>query len=244
LGKLKYNIFGSEDSTDLDIMFFLDNLPDTVEESKSLCKILDSYYLAEKEIKDREVNSNIAVVKVGSINQCFKGTVDEVNNMILQTYSFHKQDHPLQVSIPMKRNIPVKIYRSLRIMLTFLSRTSYRSSVKAALKSSSLFGKVSVLKAVPFDVVVKEGLEKVTPIEFAKVSAFQIGQCLGLLNGVELYTKNQISYYYRALAPALRRDERVEESIKMVEMEKDILLENICDLLCKGTYNIEQFKEN
>lgn len=248
---IQFNFFGSADSVDLDVMLFLDELPPTIEECKNFCKGFDENYPAEMCLPHdfwvmadgKKVNSNLAVVRDGVVEKCFKGTEDEVNNMLLLTYAFHKQRHGPKVVIPVKRNIPVKIYRALRIMLTFLSRTSQREWVKAALKSDDVRQKVYHLGNMPFEAMIKEDLKKVTPAELLKTSAFQIGQCLGLLDGLELYTKRQIAFHYKTLAGALARDEDTEGSAKAVDTLRCSLLASVVNMIDAGMYRVEEFKE-
>ena len=60
----KFQIFGSENSTDYDVMVFVDEILD-VESSHILCKEYDTK-LAET-LNDKPLNSNLAVVKDGLI---------------------------------------------------------------------------------------------------------------------------------------------------------------------------------
>lgn len=39
------------------------------------------------------MNCNLVVVNDGILVDCFKGTVDELNNAILYTYGLHKQEN-------------------------------------------------------------------------------------------------------------------------------------------------------
>jgi chloramphenicol O-acetyltransferase len=128
-------------------------------------------------------------------------------------------------------------------MLTFLSRTSKRKEVKAALKSKNVYDKMQTLESIDFIEIIKEDMKKVKPVEFLKTAAFQIGQCLGLLDGFELYTKNQIAFYYESLEPALKRKMNIEESVVDVERLKNSLITETFISLANRRYEVAQFEE-
>ena len=73
----KFQIFGSENSTDYDVMVFVDEILD-VESSHRLCKEHD-LELA-KILTDKPLNSNLAIIKDGFVVDVFKGVVSEENH--------------------------------------------------------------------------------------------------------------------------------------------------------------------
>ena len=116
-------IHGSEDSTDVDVVYVVDELPDKAE-----CKRFCS--------EDSNENRNLITIKDGAVIEVYKGTVDEVNNALLSTYGLHEQSYPLLVKKHVERIPPLKYVRGVRIILSHLSRSQYRERVKKALRSN------------------------------------------------------------------------------------------------------------
>jgi hypothetical protein len=199
----KYQIFGSENSTDLDVVFFIDKIPSTVFEAAELCK----YYGAEYEnfnLNDKAINPNIAVLQEGVLTDVFKGTSDELNNALFYTYCYHEQNYVNSISSVLKRDVNLKFLRCARMILAFLSKTIYRTNIKQAL-NSTILTKLQVLKEI--DLTILTNLGKGTNlIDTKKSLAFQLGQTLLLDKGIEVYTKNGIISHILEVDPYLMRD--------------------------------------
>jgi hypothetical protein len=190
---MKFNVFGSKSSRDRDVLVYIESLP-SLEECKSLSKRMDSE-ISGLYPDGKEVNTNLAVVTDGAISEVFKGTVDEVNNSVFVTYCDHEQKFPLLISL--------KTLRAARISLSLYSRTDYRPQVKSALKGN-LVDKLDVLKLVDFSCRTEFG-KKGSDADVYKNVAFQLGQVLGLKQGIELYSKEAISSLFADLTSALNR---------------------------------------
>lgn len=208
-----YQIFGSEDSTDLDVCFFVDEIGSIVH-SKSVLDKLESDFVMSL---GREVNGNLAVVKDGELLSCFKGTPDELNNALYLTYSLHQQDFPAQIKRLVKRDVYAKIVRCNRTIISYLSRTAIRKEVKAVLHKSEqdklLFLQGLVL--IDYDDFKKNG----SKVDVYKSFAFQLGQTIGLLEGKELYTKSGIGKCYPVLKSYLNREKQSGEELdKMIKL--------------------------
>ena len=80
---IEHQIFGSEDSTDYDILCFVDSIPQ-IHKAHDIIKKFNSD-LSEI-YTDKELNCNMAVERGGKIIQVFKGTADEVNNSAFLTW--------------------------------------------------------------------------------------------------------------------------------------------------------------
>ncbi len=187
-------VHGSEDSLDTDVYYVFDEMPD-FNECKKFCS------------EDSTENRNIICVKDGYVSDCFIGTVDEVNNSLFYTYSLHKQDYPLLVKAPVKRDVYKKDIRAVRGILSTVSRTQYRSIVKGALKGS-WFDRLNALSCIDFNTIDFDNLDKNHNGKDAlKVIAFQFGQAIGLHEGCEFYTKSSIAKKYEDLKPFLYRQE-------------------------------------
>jgi hypothetical protein len=215
--KMIFNFFGSEDSKDYDVMFFLNKLPNSIEK----CHLLTEYfnwYLFENGYFDKPVNSNICVNENGIVKEVFKGSIDEVNNMLYFTYKNHKQIYSDKIDKLVERNKQDKINRTVRVLLTFISRTYLRDEVKKALYSEDLNLRISVLSKFDFSVLNENEIDtKVCHSDYWKVLAFQLGQTLLLLDGIEAYSKNEILSCYPLLFNHLKRKEISNIDKKYIE---------------------------
>ena len=167
---------GSENSLDRDAYVIVPE-PMSIQDAKSLCE----QYPA--------LNANIITVDNGQVSWCYKGTVDECNNSILDTYKLHQQIHKNPVDRTMERDYATKFLRTIRGLLSYNSRTEHRAFVKSALRSNDLYEKLEVLKNIDLTEI-KDFGKKDTNINAYKFFAFQLGQSRALLeDNVELFTK-------------------------------------------------------
>lgn len=187
-------IHGSEDSTDIDVHYVFDKMP-TFQECKEFC---DS---------DKSENRNIITIENGIVTSCYKGTIDEINNALIETYPLHKQEYPLLVECKVERDKVLKYIRAVRIILSYLSHTIYRKQIKSALKGTweeriKTLEEIDLTK-IDFDSLAKHN----NKLDVLKIIAFQIGQCWGLIGDVEYYTKYSIAQDYPFLKRYLYRKE-------------------------------------
>ena len=221
-----YYIFGSESSLDLDVLVLIDQMP-SLEDAKKLCNTFNE---SLKSISLKKVNSNLGILKNEKLSSIFKGTVDEVNNSIIDTYHLHKQIHPLLITSRITRDKEAKVLRSMRGILSFLSRTQYREAVKESLKKD-LLHKLSTLQKIDLSNPLE--LTKYPQTDVYKTIAFQMGQCQALLEDVELYTKESIADRYPELKLFLFRD--VNANLQDLERSKQAFLQQIVGYLPKMT---------
>lgn len=219
----RFQIFGSENSLDYDVMVFVDQIPEIIDQSHTLCKMYDAKL--SKVLTDKPLNCNLAVVEEGFVVKVFKGTPDEVNNALFYTYDFHTQYHPLLIKEPVIREYDMKILRAYRNILSFFSRSHLRTIIKPALKGD-LKGKIPVMKMIDFEVMKDFPGKKESIKDIYKVMAFQFGQLFSLVDGFEKdsYTKNGIIKNYTDLAPMLRREELCEKDYKTLNIYLDRLI--------------------
>jgi|GEM_PF-1210602 len=218
---IKY-IHGSEDSIDLDIYYVFDEMPE-FKECQEFCS-------------SKIENRNIIVIQNGIVVECFKGPTDEVNNSLLDTYNLHQQECPLLITKRLPRDVLIKDLRALRGMISYLSRTEYRTIVKKALKGN-FTDRLNVMKNVNFNVLLEQELSKTFNLkDILKVYAFQLGQSLGLHREKELYTKTDIANEFSKLQPFLYRqnDFNLNDLVDYIEMFIDIL----------EAYNVEELDNN
>lgn len=217
-------VHGSEDSIDLDVYYVMDSLPSFFE-----CQKFCFANPAE--------NRNIIVIEDGIVAQCFKGTVDEINNGLIATYPLHSQDYPLLVTRKVKRDVGLKIIRVLRCLLSYCSRSQYREQVKAALKSSDWAQKVRTLNSINFLKIKDYG--KAPLAEVYKVFAFQLGQINALIyEGKELYTKSAVAAEFPELRPFLYREQHIDS-----DTVSRFLFETIGGFAEYLTYNIYSYTQ-
>ncbi|MEM1009353.1 MAG: hypothetical protein AAGJ35_10135, partial [Myxococcota bacterium] len=210
MANVPFQFFGSASSQDLDAAFFVPQIG-SIETAAAMCK-LGSAHLRELGFCDRPINTNLAVSgRGGHLVQVFKGTTDELNNALLATYPLHEQRYPNQVGVRLRRDLDLKILRCARKLLSFFTRTTLRVPVKLALKSdlSAQLQLLSEIQLHDFDDFGKKG----TPVEFGKAAAFQLGQTLALVEGVECYTKEAIADRYPALTDSIRRDANADTAL-------------------------------
>jgi F0F1-type ATP synthase delta subunit len=201
-----FYIFGSEDSQDYDVLVSVDHIPQNIDEAHNICKYYNDK-LSSTLLPDKELNCNLGVFEDGRLVKVFKGTVDELNNVIYYTYDNHKQFYPNPITEPINRDVDEKILRVARFIITFYSRTELRSQIKAALRGD-LKLKLQVLKQINFVDMVDFPGKKEKFEDIYKVLAFQFGQVFSLVDGFESdsYTKNGILKNYPDLKNFLKRN--------------------------------------
>lgn len=195
-------IHGSEDSTDLDVIYVVDELPSLQE-----CKIFCS---------DKIENRNLITIEDGIVTSVYKGTTDEVNNSLLRTYNLHEQEYPLLVTRVVQRDAQIKAIRAVRGVLSHLSRSMFRPEIKNALRGSWSV-RIETLQMIydHFDEIDFDSLQNnMSGDDVKKLIAFQIGQVLALTDFVELYTKSEIASYFTDLKPYLYRNSTDNENLK------------------------------
>ncbi|SHM31850.1 hypothetical protein [Flavobacterium chilense] len=210
-----YQIFGSENSFDVDLVFFIQKMPETILEKLSLSKKLSESITSF--FPEKELNTNLAVCKNGHLTEVYKGTTDELNNALFYTYDFHKQNQENQITKLLVRDVDLKFLRSMRMILSFASKTEYRVLVKNALKGS-LSEKMNVLQKLDLTKIVSFGKGK-NNSDIIKSIAFQLGQCIALQEGKELYTKNQIADCFPELQKYIFR----EKNVNLNDLQKELL---------------------
>lgn len=219
--KWVYHIFGSATSRDYDIMviysheifekYILNKIPPHM--FHFLAKIYENF-LSES-LSDKPLNVNFASVdKDGYIHWAFKGSPDECNNSIYLTYDKHIQTNDLVISGLVERNIGYKIIRGTRDILAAVSRSEFREKVKTGIRSDiDLKTRFDIMKEIfPHwksltyykDSIPEKPKRKLLNIRKSfKGVAFQAGQILGLIEGIEYYDKVDVAKTYPPLTPFL-----------------------------------------
>lgn len=198
-----YQIFGSQNSLDIDVVFFIEKIPDTISDAANLCKQYSELLISTSD-KHKKINANLAVVQNGILQDVFKGTTDELNNALFYTYTLREQKQVNQITKLLVRDINLKYLRCARMILSFLTKTTYRGIIKQAL-NTDIQTKLEVLKNIDLNNISDFG-KQVDVIEIKKTIAFQLGQTILLNRGIEVYTKDEVAANFNVLKPYLYRD--------------------------------------
>lgn len=187
-----YNIYGSQLSQDLDLMSEVSTKLTNIESKKYISRDTDNLF----SVSSKEVDENLCIIDNGTVSWCYKGSKDEVNNMLYHTYDLHPQNYPRMVDRLVDRNAPLKAFRCVRIVLSMLSRTVHREEVKAALKSKDALERIDTLSSISIHIIEKLGNKNFNIQYFRRKAAFQLGQTVALLEGKEIYTKMNMCRYF------------------------------------------------
>ena len=208
-------IHGSHNSLDIDGYMIVDHEIST-NEAKELYK------------KYPDINLNFIIVENGNVVWVLKGLTDEANNSIIKTYDLHKQKYKNVVTSLIPRQYALKALRTIRGLLTHLTKTQYREEVKKALYSNDLLYKVEVLSKI--NLLQINDFYKKNKVETYKFIAFQLAQTLDLIkNDKEIFTKNDASISFPKLKPFIDRNENTtpEELQNHLNIFCKLLKENI-----------------
>lgn len=187
IAEVGYN-FGSSNSRDNDYVLVLDEPI-----SLQFCKLISNFY--KKHISD-SFDINFVTIENKKVSWCFKGTKDELNNCLYYTSKLNSK------LVLVERDIGLKIFRTLRGIISYTSRTEYRKECKEVLRSNSIEDKISYIRKVTKDnlnIFVYNG--KTEPEELFKFLSVQIIQTLALMNNKQLFTKNDYIKYISSCYP-------------------------------------------
>lgn len=230
-----FYIFGSENSQDYDVIVSVDNIPKNINDAHDIVKKWNEI-LSDNVLTDKPLNCNLGIFKDGTLVEVFKGTCDELINVIYYTYDNHKQYFPNPIKEPIVRDIDEKILRVARFLITFYSRTNLRTKIKSALRGD-LKLKLEVLKEIDFVKMKEFPGKKEKTEDIYKVIAFQFGQVFSLIDGheSESYTKNEISKNYKDLEPLLNRKDPTDKDLLILNK----YLKRFTDLIESRLHNIK-----
>jgi len=208
-----FNVFGSPDSIDVDLVIFVNfntqPLLNRIHFLQKKCKEFERELLS---LFSKKINVNLANLENGVIAECFKGTPDELNNAIYYTYHYHDQYFELLVKRPVKRDLLLKVIRCERKVLSSARRTKLRRYIKPTLRTFNLMEYHKCLSTHYEEIV--DLLFEDENVEKLKIIAFQVGQTLLLMRGIEVYTKGEIVSYYPQLKQYLYRSLEEPDSLK------------------------------
>ncbi len=220
----KYYRFGSKDSLDIDIL--IEHPESTgLEKDKDLIKSIKNQY---HQIDDWNVN--IISIENGEVVKSIpsKGFPDGVNNSLYETYHLHNQKFPFPLTRKLERNIVAAIEKCLTAIFTFYKRTlqnDFYESIPKEIKNgkASMELRLNKLNEIDFNLLPYDDDTK-NKNAFKSI-AFNIGQTISLINGIEIYTKADLVYLHPELSSIIKR-----ENIGLLEQlnsKKDELIKTI-----------------
>jgi hypothetical protein len=205
-----FHCFGSMDSADIDLVFFVESMPSTIAECAEKCLVLGEQYAALFKPK-KKINCNLATIGKDVLVDVFKGNTDELNNALYLTYYLQPQKYPRFIHRLLARDLDLKFLRSSRSILSLLTKTEQRESIKNALRGDIEL-KLSVLETIDLSNL-NEANTKIKLVEVKKMLAFQIGQTLALFYRREVYTKSDIALIFPELKPYLDREKDTDFTV-------------------------------
>lgn len=232
---MEYFRHGSADSIDIDTFFVVDELSPLKHENAIRCSQLSAEY---------GVDGNIITIdrELQRVSGVFKGSVEEIHQSLLATYSLHEQKFPCPITGAVPRDIHLKMIRVLRGILSHCSRTEHRKEVKMALHSESIYEKLDILRNIRLSLIEDFGKNKTSLIDIHKFFAFQITQFSGLMRypQVEIYTKEDACRWYPNVHSMIYRQEFVNYTTKIDDLQDDFIQACYTLLDSKKTLNVLQ----
>jgi len=215
-----FYIFGSENSQDYDVLVSVDEIPQEIDKAHKICKFWNQRLSLI--LTDKPLNCNIGVFNDGDLVSCFKGTVDELSNVLYYTYDNHTQYFPNPIKNPVERDLDEKLVRVARFIISFYSRTELRSDIKKALRGN-ISDRTNVIKKIDFTKMTEFPGKKEKKEDIYKVLAFQFGQVFSMVDDKESesYTKTEIMKNYPDLGNMLVRGETKQTDLETLNEYRD-----------------------
>ncbi len=222
---LKFQLYGSASSIDLDIMVFVDSLG-SIDDNKKTIEVYKERF--KNLFPQYKCDVHLAVVKDGMIVDVSHGTYDECNNSLYYTYRNFRQPYPNAIERPYDRVgtdfYHIKMKRVARFILSFFSREpELRKDIKSALRGD-LNERIRVLKLIDFTKHTEFPGKKERKEDIYKVCAFQFAQVSGLACGGELFTKEDVIHNFSVLADFILRKENITHQLYKLNSVRDIFV--------------------
>jgi hypothetical protein len=233
---IKYSEFGSLDSLDVDVMFYLHYPLESIKWCKD--KAAELKYKVDK----KYVDVNFAVMNSDyRLSSCYKGSVDEVNNMLYYTSGIGDRIKSAYVTRLYPRDIVEKKKRIVRGILSYLSRTAHRKDIKKVLGKYEL--SVDLFNSIEIKYIIELNKNNVTYSDFCKFLAFQYAQLDGLVNGVEVFTKQQAVALHHELDEFIYRKSTNLDLVEELQKRLRVLFVDKKEFALTTEY-INQFWQN
>lgn len=186
-----YYFYGSEDSLDKDVVISIPKgyMPLQQEERKILLKQMELKY-------GFDWNAILAVIENGQVVDTIypKSWVDTLNNSLFTTYALHEQffSNPIHGLVP--RNKLLAIYKSVRTVLTLLTRTHLRPQIRPIINGIHPFElKLAALQHVNWLEFEQFHQKNAKDVDIWKTVAFYIAQNVLLIErDIQIHTKKAL----------------------------------------------------
>jgi len=214
-----YYFFGSPNSVDIDVM--IDHpMAKNLHIDKQIVAELKATYPA---IETWDIN--LVRIANDQIVYAQKGLADCCHNSLYKTAGFHSQNFEIPLKVPVKRNLPLAVADCVVTLLMATKKKPhkefYEKEVSPALKSPEWAVRTSVLATVDFDIPFNDVVSENS--KYLKSLAFDLGQTISLLNGIEIYTKQEVIENHPTLTDLINR-----VSVRNIN---EIMQEKIAELL-------------
>lgn len=214
----KYYYFGSENSTDEDVLIVVDEIPENMEIAIQYLKKLNRTF-------EVNWNSNLIVIKDGLIVNSIpaKGSPDSIGFSLNDTYHLHEQAFDYPITQLWKRHKLLHIYKCVRTILSVCTRTHYRKDIMPLKGIHPFENKLKSLGVVDFTKIDTFNNKYQSDADSWKTIAFYLGQSFLYFSNDKYYMqKDQIANEFPFLRPFLyretitQRDKEKLEDMKMV----------------------------
>jgi hypothetical protein len=223
----KYYFFGSDDSTDCDVVIEVEEISKNKEESTQYIKSLNKEF-------NLNWNMNLVVIEDGIIVDTIKNksTIDSLNNALFHTYKFHVQKYPKPIKKSVKRNKLLALYRCVRTILTNCTRVDkiYRSNIMPVKGIHPWFNKIKSLEFINFKDIDTFKQKYQNDIDTWKILAFYLGQFVSLNEDIEIYSKKDLIKYHPSLYNFIYRKEINDIDKEILQNYKNKLLNIIYEM--------------
>lgn len=200
---LSYYRFGSEDSTDVDILI---DHPEAkgVESDKELIGLLGG-----KLSKIKDWNANIIKIEKGLVIASIpsKGSVDAVHNSLFDTYKLHQQKFPFPLVGRQNRNVLLAVVKCVKVLMftfkTGAKKDYYKKELSPVLLTGSFQDYFDKIPGLDFSAPLLNTPER--NLGLYKSLIFRIAQTISLIDGTEIYTKSHLKSLYQDTTPIIDR---------------------------------------
>jgi hypothetical protein len=207
-----YYRFGSKDSKDIDILIDYPSATGEEKDSQLIKSIKEQHSLSS------DWNINLVRIEDGIVTKSIpsKGSPDSVNNSLYETYHLHSQNFKFPLDRKVKRDLNEAIERCLNAIFIFYLGTSNHeisASIPKDVKNGKrpILERLELLKEIDFEKLSYDSLNE--NLNAYKSITFRVGQTISLIDGIEIYTKQDLVYYHPELTAIIKREEISSYSI-------------------------------
>jgi hypothetical protein len=194
-----YNIFGSPDGNDIDILVLVNEKISQLNKNQldRLCILYSEHF--KLLYSNLSVDINLILVEEYKIIWVAHGTIWETNNALFATYDLHTQKYKCFVNnniMPTTTEINNKLHKAVRNILSMYIRSiQYRNDVKKALNSTSTLNeRLNVVLSIDNSRIIwadnRNNIVKIN--KQTKRACYQTLQALSSINTPGLYTKQDL----------------------------------------------------